>query len=109
MKFRQLRAFCRVLQGNRLWTRNRWGQMRTTVEGEDSMCFCPLTYAYYVQTGEAISVSEYDTAGYSLGLKDKDIADIAAAGDGETETRQRARLQRIMRKACGLTVTQRTP
>jgi hypothetical protein len=111
MKFRQLRAFCRVLQGNRQWSGNSrhrhrlW--LRTTVEGEDRMAFCPLTYAFYVQSGEAINVSEYLAAGRSLGFTDPDIADIAAAGDGDTETRQRARLWRILRKACGLTVTQR--
>jgi hypothetical protein len=108
MKFRQLRAFCRVLQGNRLWRRSRWGPIRTTIEGEDKMCFCPLTYAYLVQTGEAINVAEFHEAGRSLGFSKTDIADIAAAGDGDIATKRRVKLWRIILKACGLTVTQRT-
>lgn len=97
---KKLRAFCRVLKGNRLWTKRKAGWLRTQVEGEEGRgqtVYCPLTYAYHVQTGEIIPVSEFAFAAEFLGFKPKEAEQIANAAD---EPYEETKLRRILERAC---------
>lgn len=101
--FRRLRALCRVLKGNRLWTKRKAGWLRTQVEGEEGRgqtVYCPLTYAYYVQTGEIIPVSEFAFAAEFLGFTRMEAEQIAEAADEPHGFH--AKLRRILEKACGI-------
>lgn len=95
--FKRLRALCRVLK-NRQWTKSR-GSLRTQIEdGKCQARFCPLTYAYYVQTGEIIPVYAFLNAAESLGFTPKEAEQIADAAD-EPHWRH-TRLRRILEIAC---------
>lgn len=103
--FRKLRALCRVLKGNRCWHHHNDGCLRTKVDVEDvkGQRFCPLTYAYYVQTGRIIPVSEFTYAAESLGLTIKEAEQIADAADDPYGLIPKLRkLRRILEKACGV-------
>jgi hypothetical protein len=99
--FRKLRSFCRVLKGNRLWRRSH-NALRTRIEGEDTMDFCPITYVYFVATGEAASVGAYHRCGDYLRLSIDEIETIACAADGCLDTVTERKLRRILEKACGV-------
>ena len=103
--FKRLRAFCRVLKGNKLWRQSaKSGWLRTQIEGADGKgdaCFCPLTYAYYVQTGEIIPVCEFAYAAESLGFDKTEADQIAEAADEKAHSGN-TKLRRILERACGV-------
>lgn len=102
--FRKLRAFCRVLKGNQQWFGTPLGgSLRTLVEGENLMHFCPLTYALYVKEGSTVGVGEYSYAAERLGFQGTEGKEIAAASDcADSGHERRAKLRRILERACGL-------
>ena len=99
--FRKLRAFCRVLRGAK-W-RKEYGQLRTRIDGGSAlMKCCPITYVYYVATGDFVLMSRYHDAGEAIGFEGVEIEQIAAAADSDFETAERAKLRRILERACGV-------
>lgn len=97
--FRKLRAFCRVMRQNKLWHLRSQLCLRTKVEGLPDQCFCPLTYYYYVCTGEIIHCSEFKDAAIATDLAEIG-GDIAAAADNDRYTPKRLKLRRILLKVC---------